>query len=126
MDPYKGGREAYPLGVFQGRWKLLTKGRSLWLFEFNDSQGLIPEVFGMEPPPLLLKNIPKTTWHGNYTRTECHVARALVLIFHIGARVELATRAKEKPGVFMLFSGIFHQEECYLHVEGCNEGLCKA
>ena len=24
-DPYKGEREAYPLGVFQGRWKPLTK-----------------------------------------------------------------------------------------------------
>ena len=37
-DPYKGGRESYPLGEFQGRWKLLTKGRNLWLFKFNHSQ----------------------------------------------------------------------------------------
>ena len=51
-DPYKGGRESYPLGEFQGRWKPLTKGRSPWFFQFNHSHWLIVAVVGMEPPPL--------------------------------------------------------------------------
>ena len=50
--------------------------------------------------PLIFKKIPKSARRGHCTKTEHQVARALVQIFHIGARGELATRAKAKTRVY--------------------------